>query len=468
MFGGGCGAGYHQGFLGQVGTPQEPFLSQGYAVATSTFNIFGNNCNDRLSAETLSMVKEHFTKEFGRAVHTIGWGSSAGAIQQYLIVQNHPGLLDGLLVNDGFPDESTHAQSGTDCTLLKHAFARSRQHWTEAQKTAVSGFATWRACATGEYYVDPRNCDSSVPQHLIYDKTGNSTGIRCDIYDNEIQGFTLDPRTKIARRPLDNVGVQYGLVAFNDHKIDAEQFIEVNELVGGFDTDGNVVAARSEADDETVHAAFFQGLVLTGEGLDSVPIIDWHWYADDLADPHTISASFTIRSRLIAANGNADNQVILIGPRIDYLRMVTYQMSYASLVPQPERDFVRQMDRWLDKVDADEAVGTPSARVSRNRPSELTDGCWSVGGEQIREHAAYDGSTKCSRLYPSYGDPRIAAGGPLVDDVLKCALKPIDPADYSSQLTVDQLRRLARIFDKGVCDYKRPSLGRESASSHWK
>src|SRR5262249_2792060 len=43
LFGGGCAAGYHQGTLGSVGTEQQPLLEQGYAVAASTLNVFGNN-----------------------------------------------------------------------------------------------------------------------------------------------------------------------------------------------------------------------------------------------------------------------------------------------------------------------------------------------------------------------------------------------------------------------------------------
>src|SRR5262249_24955552 len=45
-FGGGCGAGYHQGLL--MDQPN-PLLAQGYAIATSTLNVLANNCNDRLS-----------------------------------------------------------------------------------------------------------------------------------------------------------------------------------------------------------------------------------------------------------------------------------------------------------------------------------------------------------------------------------------------------------------------------------
>ncbi|MEE8147798.1 MAG: DUF6351 family protein, partial [Longimicrobiales bacterium] len=64
VFGGGCRAGYRQGgTLPAFGIDQP--LSQGYAVATSSLNVFDNNCDDVLSAETMMMVKEHFSERFG-------------------------------------------------------------------------------------------------------------------------------------------------------------------------------------------------------------------------------------------------------------------------------------------------------------------------------------------------------------------------------------------------------------------
>ena len=88
-FGGGCAAGYRQGLPG--GAINDEFLGHGYAVAVSSLNVFGNNCDDVISSETAMMVKEHFIEEFGVPVHTIGTGGSGGAIQQYMMAQNYPG-----------------------------------------------------------------------------------------------------------------------------------------------------------------------------------------------------------------------------------------------------------------------------------------------------------------------------------------------------------------------------------------
>src|SRR5262249_36548167 len=157
----------------------------------------------------------------GVPVHTIGWGGSGGGIQQYLIAQNYPGLLDGILPSASFPDVLTTLQSKTDCVLLDRAFAGSLHRWTDAQKTAVSGFATSRTCSPGWPAESPtlsvlaNSCDALVPKNAVYDPISRPKGVRCNVFDNQMTVVGRDPRTGYAHRALDNVGVQYGLAAFN-------------------------------------------------------------------------------------------------------------------------------------------------------------------------------------------------------------------------------------------------------------
>ncbi len=92
-FGGGCDAGYHQG-TSTGGVINDLFLGQGYGVASSTLNVLNNNCSPIISAEAAMMVKEHFIETYGQVQHTIGWGGSGGAIQQYDIADAYPGILD--------------------------------------------------------------------------------------------------------------------------------------------------------------------------------------------------------------------------------------------------------------------------------------------------------------------------------------------------------------------------------------
>src|SRR4029453_15738184 len=79
-------------------------LGEGYVMATATFNTFQVLCNDVLSAETMAMVKEHVIETGGEPVPTNGEGGSGGAIQQLLIAQDYPGLLDGIAPLVPFPD----------------------------------------------------------------------------------------------------------------------------------------------------------------------------------------------------------------------------------------------------------------------------------------------------------------------------------------------------------------------------
>jgi hypothetical protein len=140
---------------------------------------------------------------------------------------------------------------------------------------------------------------------------------------------------------------------------------------------------------------------------------------------------------------------------------------FEVVFPERARDLAQQMDRWLDNITADHAFGSLPAKIARDKPVDLADGCWATDGEHIVEPATYDGASKCNQLYPAYGDPRIAAGGPLTDDVLKCALKPVSEADYSKPLTPEQMHRLDSVFPTGVCDYSRPGIGQEVTAETW-
>jgi len=424
------------------------------------------------------MVKEHFIKTYGKPIYTIGWGESGGAFNQYLAAQNYPGLLDGLIAGLSFPDALTsNGPWVMDCTLLDHAFNTSKRSWNDVQKAAVVGFSSWQTCMTrydhGRFWpiVDPTLlCPALLPKEAIYDRRANPKGVRCDFYDNEINVLGRNPRTGFANRPLDNVGVQYGLLAFNSGQIDAEQFIELNERIGGLDDDGGIVSTRTAADPEVLSLAYQRGVVLTGGGgLKDVPIIDWRQYNDDSANDHDSARSFVTRERLIAANGNADNQVILRFPRWsirDWLLFTTFNR-WEEVYPDQTRYVVHQMDRWLQNITTDGSNDTLATKVVRDKPAELADACWAANGERIVEHATYHGEGRCNQQYPTYGDPRIAAGGPLTDDTLKCVLKPIRAEDYSQYLTSEQLARLNAVFPTGICDYSRPGVGQAVNTTTW-
>ncbi len=97
--------------------------------------------------------------------------------------------------------------------------------------------------------------------------------------------------------------------------ISKEQFLDLNERVGGFDNDGNISSARAVGDIGAIRAAYRTGRLTSGAGgLASTPIIDYRNYLDDDKDGnvHVRYHSFSLRERLIKANGHADNHVILV------------------------------------------------------------------------------------------------------------------------------------------------------------
>lgn len=468
-FGGGYKASYHQG-RNTGGVMNDLFLRQGYAVASSSLNVAQNNANDVISAETAMMVKEYFIERFGAPRYTIGWGTSGGAMQQHMIAQNYPGILDGIIPAAASPDTTTRIGMVTDCSLLARYFSISAHPWSDEQKTAVVGFAAWQACTGGPPitgsswipagyspgWVSPKFCDAAIPAADIYDAVTNPTGVRCTIQDDLVNSLGRDPHTGFARRAVDSVGVQYGLAAFNAGKISAEQFLELNDRIGGFDIDGNIVAARTVADRKALRNLYRRGRVNTASGgFSQLPIIDLRTYTDTF-DFHDRIRSFATQARMIATNGHADNRVSW-----------TFAGPSAGPPARFAMEALRQMDRWLANIAADPADDDATAKVIRNKPADVLDGCWTPTGDRVDEPVVYGAPGVCNGFYPAHGDARMVAGSPVANDIVKCRLKAIDPREYAQPLTAEQLRRLSTIFPDGVCDFSRPGVKQGLLKKTW-
>ena len=62
--------------------------------------------------------------------------------------------------------------------------------------------------------------------------------------------------------------------------------------------------------------------------------------------------------------------------------------------------------------------------------------------------------------------PRQVAGGARTEDLLKCQLKPLDPAEYApATVSAGQLARLQAVFPQGVCDWSKPGVGQQAPVS---
>ena len=420
-------------------------LARGFLVATSSNNKLGSQCNTVVSAESILMLKEHIVERYGPIRYTIGAGGSGGAMQQHAIASAYPGLLDGLQPVSSFPDLWEVVVEAQDCHLLQRAFRASPQLWADpGDQFAVLGTDAQVGCAAqfdgpvqtgigpaGNYagtWLDPDNEKGcGLPKEAVY-----PNGPRCTIPDYMRSIFGTRKADGFANRPYDNVGVQYGLAALRDGRITPEQFVAVNEQVGGIDIDWELVPDRSVADRAALRAAYRGGLVTHGRELERVPILDVR--GQDNYEIHADFHSYAMRERLDRANGHHDNQVLWNG--------------FRPQVGDPDslNAAFDVVDEWLASIEADRTDRPLAEKVRRNRPAEAVDACW------------YEGRKEPGCSFPYYGDPRIAAGAPLRDDVLKCRLRPMrrDPV-----FTDDQWRRLRAVFPDGVCDWRRPGVGQE-------
>ena len=447
-FGGGCGTTYGQGAtLGTTADAPE-FLSKGYAVATAPFNTFQTQCNDVLSAETAMMVKSHFIVEYGKPVHTIGEGASGGAIQQHLMLQNYPGILDASLAILPFPDAVSISAGVSDCGLLNRYYATAAgARLTPAQRAAINGHAVASTCVLWEQSflegIRPSDgCDPKIPKSAIYDAATNPKGLRCDLVDANVNQLGRDPKTGFANRPLDNIGVQYGLHALNDKKITVDQFLDLNEAIGGYDVDGKPVHQREEATEDALKIVYGKGRVSEGGGDQmKVPLIDLNLYDDFAGDIHDRFRAFSLRDRLESPNLMIWTRGSAITSTKDVIGNIVSGGGGAG------DDAIGVLDQWLD-------TGKP--------PANAVDNCPDGSGPDI-----YTKPGPCRDNYPIHDDPRTAAGAPRRNDVLKCRLKPVDANDYTVAFTDAQMSRLRAAFPNGVCDWTKPSVGQVPLEGTW-
>lgn len=468
QYGGGCEGGMYIQGKATAGVLEPEVLSRGFAMASSSLNVYANNCDDLLSAETMMMVKERFIKTFGVPTHTIGWGCSGGSYQAEQIADNYPGLEDGIVVGCSFPDVGHAAVTGHSFgARMVYGYYKNltKLAWTKEQIAAVSGMADFVAlevAATRGDRIDPRSiCNPAIPQDMLYDAKTNPKGARCSIYDHAVNSFGRDPKTGFARRPLDNVGVQYGLKALNAGTISKEQFLDVNKLIGGVDIDAKHTDERTVGDPVALRRAYQTGRFLsTGGGLAQIPMIDYRGYVDfKKGDNHQRVHSFSTRARFMAANGNIDNHVMLTEGGEKY--------GLFSLSSPHVREALDQMQLWLTSIGNDTGTASARQKIAKARPSDLVDACYSADDKKVIEAQVYTGDTVCNRLYPAHGNPFIAAGESVANDVVKCVLKPIDPKDYAATFSAHEMKTLRSIFPQGVCDYTKKGVEQQPLMGTW-
>jgi hypothetical protein len=476
--GGGCRGGWYQQGSNTGGVMRHGLFEQGYAVTSSTLNVFGQNCNDLLASETHIMVKERFIENYGVPEYTIATGSSGGSYQSHQTADNYPGVFDGIIVGSSFPDvTSATIFTVADARLLNYYFTETNgEDFTIDQQRAISGFGSWASIsnlARGAARLDPIYLLETPPEEQGGEVSINSlvsalyndlsqSGIRATVYDHTVNVYGVVEEQSEAQRPLDNVGVQYGLSALNDGIITVNQFLKLNSGIGGFDRDMNHVPQRHRADPDAREKALESGRILFGgAGLASTPIIDYRSYRDHVenGDIHMIVHQFSTRQRLLAANGHSDNHVMQVGGL----------WGFSEDSPDLGNLF-RQMDSWLMAIANDEEESDRATKVVINKPISLVDACWDNNGDQrlkIEQDQIFDGSNECSQLYPAYPTPRHVAGGPLANNIVSCNLRGANPSDYALSFDRQQFAELNRIFPDGVCDWARGDISGAVHQGTW-
>src|SRR6202040_3597783 len=175
-FGPGCPGGWlKQGAnLGVGSMVSEAVVGKGYAEASASLNVFGNNCNDVLAAETMMMVKERFIKAYGKPVFTLSRGGSGGAEQQIPFAENYPGLLDGIIPSLTFPDVLANAQLLIDTQLLNTYSSKGGNALTEEQRFAITGEGRLKDFTDEVVRINPSGeCPAQLPKSQRYDPMAN-------------------------------------------------------------------------------------------------------------------------------------------------------------------------------------------------------------------------------------------------------------------------------------------------------
>jgi hypothetical protein len=227
----------------------------------------------------------------------------------------------------------------------------------------------------------------------------------------------------------------------------------VNEQAGGLDEDANLTDARTSADPEALEIAYRAGIVSDAKHLAKVPILDLRGY--DESGIHHSWRSYALRERLDAANGNHDNHIMW---------RQGLALALPSSFPLPT-DALRVMDEWITKIKADDSGDPIEDVIVANKPDDAVDLCFLTGDTTLSTKIT--DMEKCdadARLVP-HSSPRQVAGGPVAENILKCQLKPVDPADYEGKLSEAQIARLKALFKDGVCDYSKPGVGQTEAES---
>ena len=412
----------------------------------------GHNCNIITQAESLVMTKEKVIEQYGPIRYTIGSGCSGGSLVQQQVANAYPGLYQGITPQCSFTDAWSSAQQYVDYELLRSYFENPTKWglgvvWTPVQLISAYGHPNVANPITFTEAIpsggDPSRPCPGVPEEQVYDPATNPKGVRCSLQDYMVNVFgeTADGK---ARRPADNVGIQYGLSGVLAGTMTASQFVDLNTKIGAVDLDYNPTKARTAADPIALERVYRSGAVNTANNLDQVAIIDLR--GPDPGAFHDVYRTYSMRERLIREHGTAANQILWRG-QVPLLGDTSFTDAAIFAV-----------DAWLANVEKDTRPIPLARKIIEDKPGDLSDRCTNGAGVDLPVLV-------CNTTVQAYASPRIEAGAPVADDTLKCQLKPLRRADYPVTFTDAEFAALQETFPTGVCDYARPGVSHRGAEA---
>lgn len=487
-FQGGVAIGHTQGVV-HGGSLNPDILKLGFAIAHSSGNNTGTHYNLNLAGETAMMTKERFIERYGVPLYTVGLGGSGGAIQQYIIAQNHPGVLDALLPVQSYPDMVTQTIHVGDCELLEHymdATDRANARWRVtknrsllvgfnaeegfarvndpfAQLKTLLGYSTalgstecipsWRGLtplAMNPLY-------GAVPNQQFYDPPSAIAAIRWTHYDDLRNVYGVDS-TGAARPTWDNVGVQYGLKSLKEGKITPAEFLHLNFHVGGWKQPSEMVqetfpffgTSQAEINKALTIPGYFDPWSRKNMNLSP---------AAGMPAPRTRGDFSAMRAAYTSGHVFGGSLNV---PAIDHrqymereLDMHNSHQSFAVRkrvlnrmghsdnlviwftdtqpgVPKASQTFeaLAVMDQWMTNI-----LANPEKSIAGNRPARAVDSCFDLNGHLM--HAGpgvWSGilddqpAGPCTTAFPLYSTSRIVAGAPLEGGIYRCPLKSVRQA----------------------------------------
>lgn len=450
-------------------------LGKGFVVMSTALDNSGHDCNVVVQAESLMMAKEHVIETYGTLRYTIGTGCSGGSLAQQWIANAYPGIYQGVLPTCSFPDTWSSATQVGDYHLLNTYFGSplngiggtAAVPWTPLQAAQVEG----NLLPVDSVVSDMGFFDAIVPTHACghisdaqrYDPVNNPGGVRCSIADMAINVFAPRPAAVwsaneqklghgFAGLAVDNVGVQYGLATLQQGLITADQFIDLNQKIGGLNIDIVPTASRIVADEPALANAYRSGMINETNNYDRTAIIDCR--GPDPGAAHDSYRAFAIRARLEREHGTHANQLIWEGP----IPIVgDLECNQTSLIA---------MDRWLAAVEQDTASTALAQKIIQDKPADLDDACWDGAGNKLADGLCPDVVVPSYPtllnvgVVPVYATPRMVAGDVITTDANKCQLKPLNRSDNYGPvpLTDAQWAQMQQIFPNGVCDFSKPGV----------